>query len=69
MLISEAIKKLEEFKIKHGDRPLHLEVGENVDCEKCGGPEYKNMCGMCKTIDIINIHGIGICAWLLADRG
>lgn len=69
MLISEAIEVLNEFKKKHGDRPIHLEVGEDVDCEKCGCPEYKKMCGMLKTIDQINIHGIGICAWMLADRG
>lgn len=68
MLISNAIEELEAFKAKHGDRPIHLEVGEDVDCEKCGEPKYANMCGMLKSVGSINIHKIGICAYLLADR-
>ena len=69
MLISEAIIKLEGLKAKHGDRPIHLEVGETEECKECGEPKYINMCGMCKGIDSINIHKIGICAYFLADRG
>lgn len=68
MLISEAIKELEEFKAKNGDRPIHLEVGEDKDCDKCGQSNYERMCGMLKRVESINIHGVGICVWLLANN-
>ena len=69
MLTSEAIAKLQEYKTKYGDRPIHLEVGEDKTCEECGEPKYVKMCGMLKSVGNINIHGIGACAYLLADRG
>lgn len=69
MLISEAIKELEGFRKKHGDRPIHLEIGEDVTCGECGCSKYESMTGMLKSIGHINIHEIGICVYLLADRG
>ncbi len=69
ILVSEVIKQLSEFQIKYGDQPVHLEVGENVDCRACDQTTYKSMCGMLNRVTDINIHGVGICAWLLANKG
>ena len=42
MIISEAIKKLEELRTKHGDVELHLEVGKDQECKHCGEFKYKS---------------------------
>ena len=69
MIISEAIKKLEELRTKHGDVELHLEVGKDQECKHCGEFKYKSFCGTCINISTINIYKEGIQAWLVAKSG
>ncbi len=69
MKINEAIKNLGIIKAAHGNIELHLEVGEDRDCEKCGQSKYVNFCGTCTRIGTINIAGVGVSAWLVANNG
>lgn len=68
MKISEAIKKLEVIQSKHGNIPLHLEVGMDKSCSKCGQDKYVMFCGTCIHISTINVSS-GINAYLFANNG
>lgn len=66
MIISEVIKRLEELQ-ESGDMRVYLEVGEDIDCSKCGEAKYISYDGFCKSISIINVNDENV-VWLVADK-
>ncbi|KKK56787.1 hypothetical protein LCGC14_3061020 [marine sediment metagenome] len=67
MKISQAINELNSVKAKYGDVVLHMEIGEEEECSKCGNSNYASVTGTCRSIGHISVNRES-CAYILGDR-